>query len=263
MSEFSLGLAVDGVDLVDDETVNTLIDAGIEDASFAIRDGSNIVYLDREGDRFPEVVVRAVRELEGAHPSLKVVGLDAGGPLSQSGVAVFSGRSRQSVHQHVSGSRGSGFPPPVSWVDGTRPLWLRSDVRQWLLPSESNSGDATSNEDWEELLSGAFSFARTACSVKQKAFVPALEMAVERYIALSTPDREEVGQLSVALRVMADRIDKHKMPTPTRSKFADRSKVPSAGSFSPLSGSSQADAALRHDLADLAGDTRDDRGPIS
>ncbi|HVX59789.1 MAG TPA: hypothetical protein VHC19_04280, partial [Pirellulales bacterium] len=53
--------------------------------------------------------------------------------VTQADIARKIGRSRQLVHQYMTGARGPGrFPPPVCEIsDGTR-VWLWCEVAAWL-----------------------------------------------------------------------------------------------------------------------------------
>jgi hypothetical protein len=202
MPEFSLGLVVEGVDLTDDDVVNSLYEAGLDDASFAVRDGSHVVYLEIDGQDFASAVWSGVRRLESASPTLRVVGLQGDQLLTQSGVAEVAQRTRQSVHQHVHGSRGSGFPTPVLWADATRPLWLRGDVLRW-------SDQVEGRVDWffaEESVLGAFILGRCATTGYRSAIV-GLGFAVDRILALAPDAAALRPTLAAHLRDLADRIE--------------------------------------------------------
>lgn len=206
MTEFSFGLVVSGTDFADDDVINGLIEAGLDDASFAIRDGAHVAYLDREGDNFFTVLVEAVTQLESALPGARVCGLDAPDFMSASGVAGSAGRSRQSVHQHINGLRGSGFPPPIAWADGERPLWLCSDVSRWT-EGLGEPRQATDVEQcWPGVASGAFHLARAACSLAPHTFVPAMSFLVDRYLALGHLEPAERQELARRLRDLADSV---------------------------------------------------------
>jgi len=74
MAERNFGLVVEGVDLTSDGVVNSLMSQGIDDASFATREGRHIIYLDREGRDLITAVAAAAAELEQADPELLVIG---------------------------------------------------------------------------------------------------------------------------------------------------------------------------------------------
>ncbi len=53
--------------------------------------------------------------------------------VTQADIARRVGRSRQLVHQYITGERGpGGFPPPVCHVSDESPLWTWCEVAYWL-----------------------------------------------------------------------------------------------------------------------------------
>lgn len=204
MPELSFGLVVAGVDLTDDDVVNALYDAGVDDVTFAVRDGSHVVYVDREGDTLLDAVAAAVTELEAAHPDLRVVGFEGHELLTQAGVAELTGRTRQSIHQHVRGDRGGsrGFPSPLGWADASRAMWLRSDIARWASDEQSgNAGEA------DEVVFASFMLGR---AIAGSSGFPssAFSFAATRVIALSEDEEDDVRvRLVHALRETADQLE--------------------------------------------------------
>jgi hypothetical protein len=207
MTEFSFGLVVSGADFSDDDVVNALVNAGLDDASFTVRDSGHVAYFDREGPDFLSVVREAVADVEAAMPDVWVCGLDAPDFMTASGVAEASGRTRQNVSQHVHGQRGAGFPSPVLWADGDRPLWLKSDVSVWSR-SLAGSGQASDIEQcWTSVTSGVFHLARASCGFDAGRFAPAMTFLIDRYMALGHLDEDGRHDLSRRLRDLADQVD--------------------------------------------------------
>lgn len=206
MTEFSFGLVVSGADFSEDEVINRLVDAGLDDASFAVRDGGHVAYFDREGPDFFSVLREAVA-VEAAIPGARVCGLDVPDFMTASGVAESSGRTRQNVYQHIHGKRGAGFPPPVLWADGDRPLWLRSDVSVWSR-ALAESGQASDTElHWQGVASGVFHLARASCGFDAGGFASAMTFLIDRYMALGHLDEDGRRDLSRQLRDLADEVD--------------------------------------------------------
>lgn len=202
MQEFSFGLVVSGVDFADDEVVNRLYEAGIDDASFGVRSGCSVAYFDRQAGSYLEALQSAIGDLETAAVGAKVSGLQSDDLLSPSGVADMSGRSRQNIHQHIQGARGEGFPTPVAWVDSDRPMWLRSDVRSWM-GSAKNSID----ESWAGMADSAFLFVRACGARPERDLAPGLAFVMDRYLALCSPDEAERKRLGDELRELASQVE--------------------------------------------------------
>jgi hypothetical protein len=61
---------------------------------------------------------------------IRVEGCDL---VSQADIARRIGRSRQLVHQYITGKRGPGsFPPAMCHLSGESALWIWCDVAHWL-----------------------------------------------------------------------------------------------------------------------------------
>lgn len=207
MPDYSFGLIVAGADFSQDDIVNSLYEAGIEDASFARRDGASVAYFDRESESFLEALVSAVRDLEAAVPDLKVCGVEGANLLTASGVAERSGRSRQNVHQHIRGTRGMGFPDVVFWVDDDRPVWLSGDIDRWTHDHAPESRDQMS-----AAAGAAFHLARASCSLDGPSFDELFDFVVERTLSLSDDPEDRSLQLSKSLRLMAERLERRESP---------------------------------------------------
>lgn len=205
MHTYSFGLVVSDFDFADDDVVNALYDAGVEDASFAVRDGSSIAYFDKDAESYPVAVAEAIREIEGALPGARVVGIHVEDLLTPSGVASVSSKSRQNVHQHIKGLRGSGFPAPVTWADEDRPLWLLGDVQHWSRGAAETRPNA--GMYWPSVASAVFHLARASCLRREETFEPAIDMLLERFLTLSAAGGQERRQLAKHLRTLADELE--------------------------------------------------------
>lgn len=210
MPSYSFGLIVAGVDFSDDDVVNAAFKAGIEDASFAVRDGSSVVYVDREATSYIEALIGTIIELEAALPGSKVAGIQENDLVGTSGAALITDRSRQNLHQHIQGRRGSrDFPAPLTWLDQGRPVWLRGDVLRWgkreLILQDPRSSAAEVDLAWPSLVSGVFHMVRASLHDPQD-FRPALDLLCERYLALTGDDPETRRELSEHLQALADRV---------------------------------------------------------
>lgn len=194
MTQIELAIVVDGVDLADDDVVDRLYGA-MADVTVAMRDGAQIIYVDRDADSVAAALLAVERELQEVLPSAFVVGLENQCLVSSSGAARLAGRTRQSVQQHVSGQRGSGFVPALLWVDATRPAWPASEVAAW-------SGEVDEMVHQFEQAVGAIMIARSALSGGEIA--DAIDLAVQQGCRQHPGDAHAVA---VRLRSLADRIE--------------------------------------------------------
>ncbi len=132
MTNYHFTLIVEGADLQSEASIDTLFDAGCDDALVGLTDGVQYVDFDREAATLEAAVLAAVADIErvtGAH----VVRIADAGLVSMADIAESFGRTRESVRLLVVGERGpGGFPPPVTDPRGRYRLWRWSEVRRWF-----------------------------------------------------------------------------------------------------------------------------------
>lgn len=124
---------VPNLDLTNDVT-DALFEAGCDDSSPGICNGRMHIDFAREAPTFKAAVLSAIRDVRKAKIGADVIRVDDINPVTQADIARRIGRSRQVVHQWISGTRGPGmFPAPTRQVtDGTAYYDWR-DVAGWLV----------------------------------------------------------------------------------------------------------------------------------
>jgi hypothetical protein len=128
--EFTLVLT--GINEVTTETENALFEAGCDDATITVRSGRVFLAFARAAASLKDAILSAIRDVRKAKIGAEVLRIDDCTLVTQAGVARKIDRSRQLVHQYVTGVRGpGGFPAPAGVTDGT-PLWYWSEVAHWL-----------------------------------------------------------------------------------------------------------------------------------
>lgn len=136
VSKYEFTLILEGPDILTDENMDALFDAGCDDATFGVVDGQQYADFTREEDSLAVAVGSAIRQIEGATPGLMVRRVEPDDLVTASEIARRTGRSRESVRLLIAGERGrGGFPAPISNLKGRR-LWRWADVAQWLTLSE-------------------------------------------------------------------------------------------------------------------------------
>jgi hypothetical protein len=65
-------LFVHGADVLSDESMDPLFEAGCDDATFGARDGAHYGAFDREATSFSAALASAIRDLTGALPNLEI-----------------------------------------------------------------------------------------------------------------------------------------------------------------------------------------------
>lgn len=99
------------------------------DAMIASHSGLHVVTMSAPGSTGLEAAKSALEDLRAAGVTVHRLDLDL---VSQANIATRTGKSRQAVSNWVSGQRQicNQFPRP--FTGSTGPLWLWSDVNEWL-----------------------------------------------------------------------------------------------------------------------------------
>jgi len=122
-----------GGDVVSDEVLDRLFEAGLDDGTFGEADGVPVAEFDREAPSFEEGVVSAIQDIERAVPELPVVRVAPDDLVTATAIAQRTGRTRQSINQLIAGDRGpGGFPAPVAHVDAKTRVWRWTEVSEWF-----------------------------------------------------------------------------------------------------------------------------------
>lgn len=129
--EFTLVLK-DAVDLTED-VENALFEAGCDDATLSVRSGRLFLTFARVAESMKDAVLSAINDVREADIGTDVLRVDDCNLVTQADIARKIGRSRQQVHQYVTGTRGPGrFPAPVCEIATGAPLWQWCAVAYWL-----------------------------------------------------------------------------------------------------------------------------------
>ena len=113
---------------------DALYEAGCDDALLSFRSG--IAYLDfeREAENLENAIISAIDQVERIGFGLSVKRVEPSDIVTSAEIARRLNRSRQSVQQLISGSRGSAdFPLPIAGVTTKTMLWSWLEVTRWFL----------------------------------------------------------------------------------------------------------------------------------
>ena len=125
-------LIVDGVDLQHESVVDSLFEAGCDDALVGCTDSVQFIDFDREAASLDDAVLSAVADVERV-PGVQVVRMAGAGLVSIADIAARTGRTREGARLLVAGTRGpGGFPPPVTDPRARYRLWRWGDVERWF-----------------------------------------------------------------------------------------------------------------------------------
>jgi hypothetical protein len=145
--EFTLILA--GPVKIDRQAEDALFEAGCDDALLGSRDG--VVFLDfaRTADSFSEAVSTAIRDVRTA--GFDVLRVEPDDLVSASEIARRTKRTRQSIRQLSTGTRGpGGFPPPFARLKSTSPLWRWTDIAKWFSDHSIDSRNRAAADSFEQ-----------------------------------------------------------------------------------------------------------------
>jgi hypothetical protein len=111
----------------------TLFEAGCDDATLSVRCGGVYLTFSRTAAALKDAILSAIRDVTRAKIGAKVLRVDLCDLVAQAEIARRIGRSRQAVHQYMTGQRGpGGFPGSDCHIDDDSPLWTWCEVAVWL-----------------------------------------------------------------------------------------------------------------------------------
>lgn len=127
MKTYGFTLILAGVwDDMTDEMVGRFLGAGCDDGSPGLCEHRVSVIFSREAETAESAILSAIRDVRAA--GFEVERIAEADPMSQLDIADRMGKSKQYVHQLMTGVRGPGtFPPPL-----TPGRWSWAVVAGWL-----------------------------------------------------------------------------------------------------------------------------------
>lgn len=133
--EFDFALIVGGVKDLTPAVENALFEAGCDDATLSIQYGLLYMEFSRSAPSLKEAIISAIQDVGRAGINFEVLRVDNCNLVTQAEIARRIKRSRQLVHQYITGQRGpGGFPPPACHLDDDcAPLWQWCAVSYWLV----------------------------------------------------------------------------------------------------------------------------------
>lgn len=132
MKIHEFALIIDHHNLEFSDVENIVFEAGFDDALLLQRNGITYIECERQGHTFESVVLNAIRQFDEKNSSLRIKRIEPADLVTSAEIARRLNRTRQSIQQMVSGSRGSGdFPIPIAGVTSLTMLWSWAEVAQW------------------------------------------------------------------------------------------------------------------------------------
>lgn len=135
--EFDFSLVLDGVFELTTAVENALFEAGCDDSTLSVLYGRIFMEFSRSATSLKAAIFSAIRDVRKAGIGADVLYVDESNLITQAEIARRIRRSRQLVHQYVTGKRGpGGFPPPVCQLQEDTPLWAWCEVTFWLFEND-------------------------------------------------------------------------------------------------------------------------------
>jgi hypothetical protein len=144
--EHEFVLVLSGVAELTSIVMDSLYEAGCDDATPSIRFGRVYLTFARLAPSLRDAILKAIQDVKRANIGAGVLYVDDCNLVSQADIARRINRTRQQVGQYVSGRRGpGGFPAPVCDLTEGHPLWQWCEVSYWLWQN-GIVGDGVLNE---------------------------------------------------------------------------------------------------------------------
>ena len=113
MSEYDFTLILSGITDFNDEQVDSLFNAGCDDATVAQRSGRVYMTFSRDAQSMTEAIISAIMDIRKANIGAGVLRVDTCNLVNQSEIGRRLGLSRQCAENYVNGKRLTGFPAPA------------------------------------------------------------------------------------------------------------------------------------------------------
>lgn len=131
--EYDFALILTGVPELTTDVEDGLFNAGCDDATLSMQYGCLYLEFSRAAPSLKDAILSAIRDVRKAGVGAEVWRVDSHDLVSPSEIARRIGRTRQLVHQYITGARGPGsFPAPDCNLTEGQPLWSWYAVSAWL-----------------------------------------------------------------------------------------------------------------------------------
>ncbi len=132
--EYDFALILGGVADLTSPVEDSLFNVGCDDATLSMQYGLLYLEFSRSANSLSEAIISAIHDVRKANIGAEVLRVDECNLVTASEIARRIGRSRQLIHQYMSGQRGpGGFPPPECHLTDHAPLWDWCAVSYWLV----------------------------------------------------------------------------------------------------------------------------------
>lgn len=159
--EYDFALIVDGVHELTSAVEEALFNSGCDDATLSIQYGLLYVEFSRRAKSLQKAIVTAIHDVQKAGIKARVLRVDECDLVTAAEIARRIKRSRQLVHQYITGQRGpGGFPPPECHLADHAPLWTWCAVSFWLVENNLLRPEESWNAEVVEAINSVLESAR-------------------------------------------------------------------------------------------------------
>ena len=135
--EYDFALILTGANDLTDDVMNALFEAGCDDATPSVQYGCICLEFSRRAESLKDAILSAIRDVRKANIGADVLRVDECDLVTPAEIARRIGRSRQLVHQYMTGKVGpGGFPAPDCNLTDGAPLWTWCAVSYWLCAND-------------------------------------------------------------------------------------------------------------------------------
>ena len=132
--EYDFALILRGAHELTASIEDRLFEAGCDDATLSLQYGNIYMEFSRVAPSLKDAILSAIKNVRKADAGVDVRRVDECNLVTASEIARRIKRSRQLIHQYITGKRGpAGFPAPECNVTEGTPLWAWCSVSYWLV----------------------------------------------------------------------------------------------------------------------------------
>jgi hypothetical protein len=180
--EHDFALVLTGITELTPKAEDALFETGCDDATLSLRFGRVYATFSRSASSRRDAILSAICDVRKANIGADVLRVDTCDLVTQAEIAHRIGRTRQLVHQYVTGKRGPGsFPPPACDLTDDSPLWYWCEVAYWLWQNDMIRGDTLKDAQADSVINLVLELQH------QKRIAPELLEEATRYIECECP----------------------------------------------------------------------------
>ena len=160
-TEYDFALILGGVTELTSSVEDALFNVGCSDATLSMQYGLLYLEFSRTAKSLEDAIISAINDVRKANIGAEVLRVDECNLVTASEIARRIGRSRQLIHQYMTGQRGpGGFPPPECHLTDNAPLWAWCAVSYWLVQNNLLRQEESRNAEVVEAINNWLESAR-------------------------------------------------------------------------------------------------------